>query len=332
MNVGSSTKPLKAVTGSVKASVLLMTVGADSAAEVLRRLNEEDMQLLSDAMSQMQALDRQIALGVLREFKDMTSGRTHVLFDSDGIVREMLNRLGLDHVPYTERDPYASLAALEAVPALDLYEAISNEHPQVVATLLTRLDPPKASALLVLFPEAERNEIMVRLAQLKHVDPAALEDLNVAIEHALLNGKKRAGGVQPAADILGMMPNKLDQKVIEGIRHVDSDLAESILERMFVFEDFLDVPDQSLQILLMDVPQQMLAMALKGASPKLRDKMLTNMTRIAATRVQDELDMMPPVKVADVESQQREIIRIARMLADDGKIDLALSDQLNTEI
>ena len=322
----------RVVPGSVKASMLLMSVGADSAAEVLRRLNEEEMQVLSDAMSQMQALDRHIALNVLREFKDMTSGRTHVLFDSDGIVREMLDRLGLDHVPYTERDPYSSLAALEAVPAIDLYDVVSNEHPQVIATLLTRLDPSKSSALLVLFPEPQRNEIMLRLAQLKQVDPAALEDLNVAIEHALINGKKRAGGVQPAADILGMMPNKLDQKVIDGIRHVDSSLAESILERMFVFEDFLDVPDQSLQMLLMDVPQQVLAMALKGASPKLRDKILANMTRIAAGRVQDELDMMPPVKVADVEAQQREIIRIARMMADDGKIDLQLSDQAVGEI
>lgn len=322
----------RVVPGSVKASMLLMSVGADSAAEVLRRLNEEEMQVLSDAMSQMQALDRHVALNVLREFKDMTSGRTHVLFDSDGIVREMLDRLGLDHVPYTERDPYSSLAALESVPAIDLYDVVSNEHPQVIATLLTRLDPSKASALLVLFPEPQRNEIMLRLAQLKQVDPAALEDLNVAIEHALINGKKRAGGVQPAADILGMMPNKLDQKVIDGIRHVDSSLAESILERMFVFEDFLDVPDQSLQMLLMDVPQQVLAMALKGASPKLRDKIFANMTRIAAGRVQDELDMMPPVKVADVEAQQREIIRIARMMADEGKIDLQLSDQVVGEI
>lgn len=322
----------RVIPGSVKASMLLMSVGADSAAEVLRRLNEEEMQVLSDAMSQMQALDRLVALNVLREFKDMTSGRTHVLFDSDGIVRDMLDRLGLDHVPYTERDPYSSLAALEAVPAIDLYDVVSNEHPQVIATLLTRLEPSKASALLVLFPEPQRNEVMLRLAQLKQVDPAALEDLNVAIEHALINGKKRAGGVQPAADILGMMPNKLDQKVIDGIRHVDSTLAESILERMFVFEDFLDVPDQALQMLLMDVPQQVLAMALKGASPKLRDKVLANMTRIAAGRVQDELDMMPPVKVADVEAQQREIIRIARMMADEGKIDLQLSDQVVGEI
>jgi flagellar motor switch protein FliG len=181
-----------------------------------------------------------------------------------------------------------------------------------------------ASALAALFPEDQRNELMLRVALLDKVDPAALQELNEVMQQSVGPESKKTnsglGGVVPTAEILNLMTGQMDQRALEGIRSYDSELADSIVDKMFVFEDFLDVDDRSMQLLLQEVPQDMLIFSLKGASPKLRDKIFKNMTRRNADRVRDELDVLPPVKVIEVEEQQKEMIKIARKLAGDRKI------------
>jgi flagellar motor switch protein FliG len=178
--------------------------------------------------------------------------------------------------------------------------------------------------LAALFPEDQRNELMLRVALLDKVDPAALQELNEVMQQSVGPESKKTnsglGGVVPTAEILNLMTGQMDQRALEGIRSYDSELADSIVEKMFVFEDFLDVDDRSMQLLLQEVPQDMLIFSLKGASPKLRDKIFKNMTRRNADRVRDELDVLPPVKVIEVEEQQKEMIKIARKLAGDRKI------------
>jgi flagellar motor switch protein FliG len=208
--------------------------------------------------------------------------------------------------------------------ASSVAELIRNEHPQIIATILVHLDRDQASEILTYFTERLRNDTILRIATLDGIQPSALKELNDVLT-ALLSGndhrkKSAMGGVLTAAEILNLVPSVVESSVIEGVRSRDPELADAIVEKMFVFDNLIDLDNRSLQTLLREISQEVLVVALKGAKQEFRDKVFANMSQRAGMMLKEELEVLGPVKVSEVEAQQKEILQVARRLAEEGEI------------
>jgi flagellar motor switch protein FliG len=322
--------------GPTKAAVVLLAVGQQSAAEVLSHLNPLEVQKLSARMASVRALSRELVLEVLREFRETTLMNARVAFDSNAMVHGMLeNAFGKERAQNLigSIEGALDMSGIETLNRLEpkiLFDLIRHEHPQIMATVLSVVEPTQASEVVKLFDESERNEVMLRVALLEQVQPAALKELNdvMARAAAMIPDKSQnsVGGIEPVANILNLLKEGADQQVLDEIRKFDEGLAEAISDRMFTFEDLNKLDDRALQTLLLEVSADVLVVALKGASPTLREKIFRNMAKRAAETVRDDLETRGPVRVQDVEQQQREILNIARALAEQGRIMLSQGD------
>jgi flagellar motor switch protein FliG len=203
---------------------------------------------------------------------------------------------------------------------------IRNEHPQIIATILVHLEFDQVGEILKLFTERLRNDVLLRIATLEGVQPAALAELNDVLKRLLAsssNIKKAAmGGVRHAAEILNFVGQAAETAIIDSVREYDPDLAQQILDEMFVFENLLDVDDRGIQLLLREIQSDSLILALKGASEELREKIFKNMSSRASEMLREDLEAKGPVRLVEVEAEQKEILKIARRLADEGQIQL----------
>jgi len=316
--------------GPSKCAVVLLTVGAELGSEVLRLLSPFEVQKLSSRMAVVRSLSRDIIVAVLREFKETTSNNASVAFDTDNFMASMLNKaLGADGASdlLGRLEAAMDMSGVETLKRLEpdvLYEAIKNEHPQILATIFVFLEPAQSSTLSKFFPDELRNEILLRVALLEKVQPAALKELNETMANMMPPGgdgqRASVGGVVPTAEILNMLSGGLDQEALSTIRAYDADLAARIMEQMFTFEDLVQLEDRSLQALMLEVPQDMLVTALKGSSARLRDKLFKNMAKRAAETVKESLDNRGPVKITEVEETQKEMLRTARQLTEEGRM------------
>ncbi|QWD59740.1 flagellar motor switch protein FliG [Polynucleobacter sp. MWH-UH35A] len=316
--------------GASRAAVVLLAVGAESAANVLRTMTPFEVQRLSGKMAVVRSLSRDLVLQVLRQFKDVTQNNSHVAFDTDDFMQNMLTKaMGAEGASdlLGRLESTLDMSGIETLKRMEpdvLYEMIKGEHPQIVATVMVFLEPGQAASVLKLFPDDLRNELILRIALLEKVQPAALKELNEVMSRSAGPDadfrRSTVGGVVPTAEILNMLSGGLDKQALKTIHDFNAELADAIQEKMFVFEDFNDIEDRSLQTLLLEVPQETLVMALKGASPKLREKLFKNMAKRAADGVREDLETRPPVKVQEVEEMQKEVIRIARTLAEEGRM------------
>ena len=316
--------------GASRAAVVLLAVGAESAANVLRQMTPFEVQRLSGKMAVVRSLSRDLVLQVLRQFKDVTENNSQVAFDTDSFMQNMLTKaMGAEGASdlLGRLESTLDMSGIETLKRMEsdvLYEMIKNEHPQIIATVMVFLDPSQAASVLKLFGDELRNELILRIALLEKVQPAALKELNEVMSRSAGPDadfrRSTVGGVVPTAEILNMLSGGLDKEALTTIRNFNVELADAIQEKMFVFEDFNDIEDRSLQTLLLEVPQDTLIVALKGASPKLREKLFKNMAKRAADGVREDLETRPPVKVQEVEEMQKEVIRVARALADEGRM------------
>ena len=316
--------------GASRAAVVLLAVGAESAANVLRTMTPFEVQRLSGKMAVVRSLSRDLVLQVLRQFKDVTENNSQVAFDTDDFMQNMLTKaMGAEGASdlLGRLESTLDMSGIETLKRMEpdvLYEMIKGEHPQIVATVMVFLEPGQAASVLKLFPDDLRNELILRIALLEKVQPAALKELNEVMSRSAGPDadfrRSTVGGVVPTAEILNMLSGGLDKQALKTIYDFNAELADAIQEKMFVFEDFNEIEDRSLQTLLLEVPQETLVMALKGASPKLREKLFKNMAKRAADGVREDLETRPPVKVQEVEEMQKEVIRIARTLAEEGRM------------
>jgi flagellar motor switch protein FliG len=204
---------------------------------------------------------------------------------------------------------------------------IRNEHPQIIATILVHLEYDQAGEVLKHFTERLRNDVLLRIATLDGVQPTALHELNEALKRVLSsasgNVKKAAmGGIRHAAEILNWLGQPGQTAIVDNVREYDPELAQKILDEMFVFENLMDVDDRGVQLLLREVQSDSLIIALKGASQELREKVFKNMSQRAAEMLREDLESKGPVRLSEVEAEQKEILKIARRLADEGQIQL----------
>jgi flagellar motor switch protein FliG len=218
----------------------------------------------------------------------------------------------------------SGIESLKWMDPLSIAELLRNEHPQIVAAILVHLESDLTAGVLKNFTERNRNEVMLRIATLEGIQPNALNDLNEVLYKVLAGGDKvrktSLGGVQTAADILNLMGTAIEGTVIESIRVLDNDLAQKITDRMFTFEDLLKLDNKSVQMVLKEVSTDALVVSLKGSSMELRELILSNMSSRAAAGPREDLESRGPIRLSEVEGQQKEILKIVRRLSDEGSV------------
>ena len=315
--------------GLDKAALLLMTLGADAAAGVLRQLGPREVQKLSLKMSEMTPQARSAVEPVLAEMIE-SFGRGAMIQSDEDQLREMLTKaLGDERAGHllsrmvsgSDTAGIESLKWMDAATAADL---IKNEHPQIIATILVHLEYDQAGEILKHFSDRLRNDVVLRIATLDGVQPAALKELNDSLTRMLSGAstvKKAAmGGVRHAAEILNFVGSNAETAVIDNVREYDPELAQKILDEMFVFENLLDVDDRGIQAILREVQSDSLIIALKGAPPELREKIFKNMSTRAAEMLREDLEARGPVRLSEVEAEQKEILKTVRRLAEEGQV------------
>lgn len=318
--------------GVEKSAILLLSLGQDDAAEVLKNLGPKDVQKLGQAMAALKQVSRARIEAVLDEFTEQTTQGTPVVIDND-TIKAMLNKaLGDDRAAgiisrIMSGNDMAGIEGLKWMDAISVADLIRNEHPQIIATILVHLEYDHAGEILKQFTDRLRNDVLVRIATLDGVQPTALRELNDAMTRILAgaaaNTKKAAmGGIRHAAEILNFVGQAAETTIVDSVREYDPELAQKILDEMFVFENMLDIDDRGIQLLLREVQSDALIIALKGASPGLRDKIFKNMSQRAAEMLKEDLESKGPVRLSEVEGQQKEILKIARRLAEEGQIQL----------
>jgi len=205
-------------------------------------------------------------------------------------------------------------------------EMIGNEHPQIIATILVHLEPDQAADILKILTERTRNDVLLRISTLDGVQPVALRELNDVLGKLMAGGgigkKNLQGGVTTAAEILNFMGGTLEAEMMENVRSYDPELAQKIEDKMFVFDNLLDIDDRGIQLVLREVQSESLIVALKGTSEELREKIFKNMSKRASEMMREDLEAKGPVKLSEVEANQKEILKIVRRLADEGQIAL----------
>ncbi len=316
--------------GMEKSATLLIALGEDRASEVLKHLGPREVQKLGHAMALLKSVPRTKVEAVLDEFNQIAEESLAVHVDTDNYIRSVLTKaLGDDKASnlisrILQGGETSGIEGLKWMDAPTVADLIKNEHPQIIATILVHLEHDQASEILNRFTERLRNDVVLRVATLEGIQPAALRELNEAMMRILsgsTNVKHTArGGVRTVAEILNFIGTANETSVVDAIREYDPDLAQKILDEMFVFENLMDIDDRSIQLILREVQSDSLILALKGASPDLREKIFKNMSQRAAEMLREDLESKGPVRLSEVESEQKEILKIVRRLADEGQI------------
>jgi len=293
-------------------------------------LAPKEVQRLGHAMAALKSVPRARVEEVLEEFHRTAAEAAAVHVDTDAYIRSVLTKaLGDDKASnlisrILQGGDTNGIEGLKWMDAPTVADLIRNEHPQIIATILVHLERDQASEILSLFTERLRNDVILRIATLEGVQPEALKELNEVMLRLLsgaANVKKAAmGGVRTVAEILNFMGTATETTVVDAVREYDPDLAQKIIDEMFVFENLLDIDDRGIQLLLREIQSDSLILAMKGASETLREKIFKNMSQRAAEMLREDLEARGPVRLSEVEAEQKEILKIVRRLADEGQI------------
>lgn len=325
-----------ALSGSSQAAILLMALGEEEAASVLRHLKPEEVQVLGEAMSAIEGVSQQQIGSTLDAFISRVRNESSLGMEASSYFKSTLTRaLGEDRASnvlsqMTPKEDEVGLSTLKWMDVRVVAKVIRNEHPQIMATVLSQLSREKAGELLDLIPESKRADVLMRVVKLDKLHPAALADLNEVITELFESDATveiaGLGGIQVAAEILNGVSKDTEGSVLERLEEMDTEIVERIKEGMFIFENLLKVSDRDIQTLLRETSNDNLILALKGASQELQTKIFKNMSSRAAELLKDDLDAKGPVKLSEVEVAQRSILTIATELAEEEKISLGGKD------
>ncbi|MFA7606784.1 MAG: flagellar motor switch protein FliG [Rhodocyclaceae bacterium] len=315
--------------GLEKSALLLLTLGSDEASEVLKHMGPREVQKLGMAMATLPPQPRSRVESVIDEMEAHCAEGAPIEADQEHIRQMLTKALGDERAGHilarilngSDTAGIESLKWMDAATAADL---IRNEHPQIIATILVHLEFDQAGEILKYFSDRLRNDVVLRIATLDGVQPVALKELNDALTRMLAGAttsKKAAmGGVRHVAEILNFVGAASETAVLDNVREYDPDLAQKILDEMFVFENLMDIDNRGIQTLLREVQSDSLVIALKGAAPELREKIFQNMSQRAAEMLREDLEAKGPVRLSEVEAEQKEILKTVRRLAEEGQI------------
>lgn len=317
---------------SEKAALLLLAIGQDRAAAVLKNMGPKEVQTVGSTMARLGPISSEMVDSVLEEFITQVKNQTGLGMDSDEYIRNMLtNALGADKAgSIIDRILLgANSKGIEQLKWMDtraIADLIRLEHPQIIAIILSLLDADQSAEVLAMLPTGMRADILMRIATLEGVQPAALRELDDIMEKQLTGSdsvkSSVVGGVDAAANILNFMEGSLSEAMMEDISETSPDLGQQIQDKMFVFEDLASIDDRGIQTLLREVSTDQLLIAMRGVDDRLKDKIFGNMSKRAAEMLRDDLEASPPTKLSEVEMAQKDILSIAKKLADSGELSI----------
>ena len=318
--------------GTQRAAILLMSLSEQDAANVLKQLDAREVQKLGVAMAEIKQITREQMTAVLDNFIGTVDGRANVASGSPDYVRRVLTAavgkqktdMLLDRVSTGQTGQ--GIEALRWMEAKAVAQIISGEHPQIAAIVLAHLEPEQSASVLPLLTEEMRTEVLMRIATLNEVPQTALTELDQLVEKqanvAPPAPLRRIGGARTVANILNAMERDKSGEELGKIEKADTEMHQQIKDLLFIFDNLLDVDDRGIQALLREVGSDTLAVALRGAEPEVQEKILKNMSKRAAEILKDDMEARGPVKLAEVEAAQKEIVVIAQGLAGEGTISL----------
>ena len=321
------------LSGTQKSAILMMLLGEDEASEILKNLTPKEVQHLGSAMYSVEGLDQDTVNKVLDEFLAIIKEQTSLGLGAGNYIQNVLNKaLGQDRAQsvlgrITPAESSNAIEILEWMDSRAIAELIQDEHPQIIALIISYLEPAQGSDVLVMLDEKIQPEIIKRIATIQTVQPDALKDLEIVMQKKFAaNTSLRAsqvGGVKAAAQIMNFMKGEDEQKIFKEVAKFSKNLMTEIQEAMFVFDNLIKSDDKSLQMILRSVETEDLVLAMKGADEVLRDKLFSCMSQRAAANIQDEMEALGPVRLTEVQEAQKRIINAARRMSDEGTIVLA---------
>ncbi len=320
------------LSGAERAGVLLLTLGEEVAAEVLQHMNPKEVQLVGSTMAVMQDISRPMVEGVIDDFFDTLESQTALGIGNDSYIRGMLERaLGDKAGSVIDRILLGSgsngLESLKWMDSKSIAEIIRLEHPQIIAIVLSYLEADSAAAVLSHLPENTRAGILMRIATLDGVQPAAIKELDSIMEKYFSDNENvkssMVGGEKTAADILNFLDTSIENKLMEQVKTENEDLAMKIEDLMFVFDNLREVDDRGIQTMMREISTDLLTLALKGVDDEFQQKFLRNMSSRAAEMLVEDMEAKGPVKLSEVEAAQKEILATARRLEESGEIVLS---------
>lgn len=321
---------LDKLSGVQRAAILLLALGEQDAAELLKHMGPKEVQDVGMAMAGLTNVSTHQMEQVMGNFVTTLEQQTSLGLGADDYIRSVLtNALGtekaggmIDRILLGRNSK--GLEQLKWMDPRAVAELIRLEHPQIIAIVLSFLDADQSAEVLSQFPEQVRTDIIMRVATLDGIQPGALQELDDILEKQFSGGanvqQSSLGGVKTAANILNVTDSAIEGLVMEQISDADAELAQEIQDLMFVFANLIDVDDRGIQTLLREVSSDQLLLALRGADEMLKEKIFNNMSKRAAEMLRDDLEAAPPARLSDVEGAQKEILLVARRLADAGEI------------
>lgn len=321
-----------------KSAIIMLAIGDERAAEVFKFLNTHEVTMISSAMMGISGVTHEERASVLQDFLNDSTGYAALDIDTNEYLRNVLVKaLGEERASSLLEDLLESQSGSDGIETLNfmepqaVFELIRDEHPQIIATILVHVKRAQAADVLTKFEERERNDIMLRIATFGGVQPAALQELTEVLNN-LLHGqnlkRSKMGGVRPAAEILNLMKSQQEESAIEAVREFDHELAQKIIDEMFLFENLVEVEDLSIQRILQEVDNESLLIALKGSEQPLRDKFFRNMSRRQSEIMIEDLNSRGPVRMSQVEAEQKNILLIVRRLAEAGEVVIGGGDDV----
>jgi flagellar motor switch protein FliG len=323
----------KGLSNIEKAAVILMSLGKDGAADVMKFLNESEVKKLSRAFMGVQEVARDTQGKIAKEFAIMLKAADRVVVDGKDFARDVISSAFgpeagdslLEYVTGSKKEPLSNL--LGDIPGNIVDNFIQSEHPQTIAFLMTKMAPDQAAELLGKMSPELQTEVLVRVSQLDHVKGDVVDEVREVLRSQLrgvsMAGEEEVGGPKAAADILNFVERNNEERIVAEIEELYPELADDIRNLMFTFEDIKKIDDRSVQTVLKEVPRENLVLALKTASDELKDLLLRNISQRAADMLRDDLESLGPVKLKDVEKAQQAVVDIVRRLEAEGKIQVA---------
>lgn len=329
--------PQRKISRVDQAAILLMSLGEADAAQILKHMGPKEVQRVGVAMAQMKDVSRDDVQYVVSEFVNAVGGQTGLGVGNDDYIRGVLTQALGDDKASSLVDRIliggntTGLDTLKWMEPKAIADIIRYEHPQIQAIVVSYLDPDQAADILATLDDKVRLDVMMRVASLESIQPQALQELNNILEKQFSGGSatktSRIGGVKRAADIMNFMDRGIEGSLMDSIKGVDEDLAGTIEDLMFVFDNIKDIDDRGIQALLREVSSDVLVVALKGSDDEVKDKIFRNMSKRASELLADDLEAKGPVRVSEVETAQKEVITVARRMAESGEITLGGSGE-----
>ena len=326
----AASKTIDELSAMEKAAVILIAMGTDVSAQVMRHLADPEIERLTTEIARVDNIDSQTEMAVLNEFFSMLRASEYISEGGINYARDVLEasvgKSRADNIIKKVQETLhpSGFSLLKDVDPIHLLEFIRNEHPQTIALILSQLSPPQAAGVLSQLPEDVQTDVSMRIATMEKITPEVIHEvesvLDVHLKEVISGNLSASGGIKAVASILNLVDRGTEKSILGNMEMENPELTSNIKNLMFVFEDLLILDDKSIQMILKEVDTKELAIALKAASDELKDKIFKNVSDRVAEMIQEEMDYAGPIRLSVVEESQQRVVEIVRRLEEEQQI------------